>query len=150
VTEATETQPVEITGEAASPVPVADTVSRERYDQTLTEVRDFIDHLNAVIRNKNYNSWRNFLSSDYFARISSPEYLARQSDMPALKTQGIVLRSPNDFFTNVVVPSRAESQVDEIDFGDDNVVRAYFIDARQRRLRLYELQKIGNEWKIVD
>jgi hypothetical protein len=128
------------------------TVSQEVYDQTLAEVRQFIESLNRIIAGKNYNAWRNTLSDEYFARISSPEYLARQSEAPLLASRKIVLRTTNDYFLNVVVPSRANSQVDEIEIADDNAVTAYFVDTRpgKRRLRVYELRKIGNEWKIVE
>jgi hypothetical protein len=122
------------------------------YEQTLAEVQQFIERLNRIIADKNYNAWRNTLSDEYFARISSAEYLARQSESPLLTARKIVLRTPNDFFLHVVVPSRANSQVDEIEIADDNAVTAYFIDTRpgKRRLRVYELRKIGNDWKIVE
>jgi hypothetical protein len=52
----------------------------------------------------------------------------------------------------VVVPSRANSQVDEIEIADNNAVTAYFVDSRpgKGRLRVYELRKIENDWKIVE
>jgi hypothetical protein len=126
--------------------------SREVYDQTLAEVRYFIEGLNRIIANKNYNAWRNALSDEYLARISSPDYLARQSESPLLSARKIVLRTPNDYFLNVVVPSRANSHVDAIEFTAENAVTAYFVDTRpgRGRLRVYELRKIGNEWKIVE
>jgi hypothetical protein len=130
--------------------PHSETVSLE-YDQTLAEVRHFIERLNRIIADKNYNAWRNTLSNGYFARISSPEYLARQSESPLLASRKIVLRTPNDYFLHVVVPSRANSQVDEIEIAADNAVTAFFVDTRAgRRLRVYELRKIGDDWKIVE
>jgi hypothetical protein len=126
-------------------------VSDEVYEQTLAEVRQFIEGLNTIIADKNYNAWRNTLSDECFARISSSEYLARQSESPLLTSRKIVLRTPNDYFLHVVVPSRANSQVDEIEIAD-NEVTAYFVDTARgrRRLRVYELRKIGNDWKIVE
>jgi hypothetical protein len=126
--------------------------SQEVYDQTLAEVRQFIESLNRIITNKNFNAWRNNLSDEYLARISSQEYLARQSESPLLASRKIVLRTPNDYFLHVVVPSRANSHVDEIEIADDNTVTAYFVDTRpgRGRLRVYKLRKIGNDWKIVE
>jgi hypothetical protein len=122
------------------------------YEQTLAEVKQFIENLNGIIAGKNYSAWSNSLSDEYFARISSPEYLAIQSETPLLTTRRIVLKSPNDYFLQVVVPSRANSQVDEIEIAGDNAVSAYFTDNRpgKGRLRMYELRKIGNNWKIVE
>ena len=132
-------------------------VSQEVYDSTLAEVQRFIDNLNKTITGKDYASWRNYLSDEYFQQISSTEFLANASESPALKSKKVVLRSPNDYFINVVVPSRANSRVDEIEFETDNMVRAYFVETRTvrgeqetRRLRLYGLIKIDDNWKIVN
>jgi len=139
------------------------TVSQEVYDFTLAEVKLFIDSLNSLIMKKNYNGWKNALSDDFFDRISSPEFLAAASESAILKSKKIVLKSPNDYFLQVVVPSRSNSRVDEIEFTDTNKVKVYYREERVRRnsdnsvsapevrrLRLYELIKIGDTWKIID
>ena len=129
----------------------SETVSQEVYDQTLAEVKLFIDNLNTIIRSKNFNGWRRALSDEYFATISSRDFLAGASEMPALKIQKIVLRSANDYFEKVVVPSRANSRVDTIDITADGIVKVYHIDEKQSKpLRLYELSKIDNNWTIVN
>jgi len=134
--------------------------SQEVYDNTLAEVQRFIENLNKTISSRNFSQWREALSDGYFEHISSREFLAQVSESSALQARKIVLRSANDYFTNVVVPSRANSQVDEIEFVDDNTVRAYYVENRSvrnannetvtetRRLRLYELVKVDNNWKI--
>jgi hypothetical protein len=74
-----------------------------------------------------------------------------------LTSRKIVLKTLNDYFTHVVVPSRSNSKVDEIEFTDTNTVKVYYIERRKnennefetRRLRLYELIKTGNTWKII-
>ena len=130
------------------------TISRAQYDSTMEEVRQFIDNLNRIISSKNYNSWRSALSQEYFNEISSPEYLQHMSDQPAMKSQRIVLKTAQDYFTHIVVPSRANSRVDEIVFVDRNRVKAYTINTNrqgeEQRLRLYDLEKIGNSWKIIN
>lgn len=131
-------------------------VTQELYDQTFAEVKAFIENLNKIIDNKDYNAWKNTLSDERFTEISSPDFLARASETPGLKTRKIVLRLPKDYFINVVVPSRANSRVDEIEFVGNHQVKAYFLRTTKKdgntevtRLRLYELIKIGNEWKII-
>jgi len=155
--ETSHTQPqegnlTETSGGTAAGGTDSETVNRERYERTLAEVRGFIDSINKIIEGKNYKEWVNSLSDKYYANISSSEFLARQSELPGLKTRRIVLRTPEDYFENVVVPSRANSQVDDITFDDNNdTVRAIHINPKDKqRLRLYVLQKIGNDWKIVD
>ena len=164
---AIEEKPPADTGAAVEPAAaeqenIHGAVSREVYDNTLAEVRLFIDGLNKTISAKNYTGWRDALSDEYFGKISSPEFLAEASEQPSLKTRKIVLRSANDYFGQVVVPSRANSRVDEIEFEDDNRVKAYFVETRNvkdannttrtetRRLRLYDLIKVDDKWKIVN
>ena len=133
-------------------------VSQTQYNSTKDEVQLFIRDLNRIIRNRNYNGWRAALSTERFEEISSPENLQRLSEQPALKNQKIVLRNAQDYFTNVVVPSRANNRVDEtvddLEFIGTNRVKAYTIrttnTGEEQRLLLYDLEKIGNSWKIIN
>jgi hypothetical protein len=130
------------------------TVSQAQYVTTMEEVRNFIEELNRIISNRNYNAWRAALSQDYFEEISSPENLSELSELPAMKTRRIVLRTPQDFFTHVVVPSRANSRVDDIEFIGQNRVKVFTVNVNrageEQRLRLYDLEKIDNSWKIIN
>jgi hypothetical protein len=137
-------------------------ISQEVYDITLAEVKLFVDSLNSMIQKKDYNNWKAALSDEFFARISSPEFLASASEAAVLKSRKIVLKTPNDYFLQVVVPSRNNSRVDEIEFTAANRVKVVYLEERVRRnentasttevrrLRLYELIKIGDTWKIID
>ena len=137
-------------------------VSQEVYDFTLAEVKIFVDGLNSLILNKDYAGWKDALSDEFFAHISSREFLAAASEAAVLKSRKIVLRTPNDYFMQVVVPSRSNSRVDEIEFTAANKVKVFYREERVRRsensaptnevrrLRLYELVKIEDTWKIID
>ena len=150
---AVETGAQETTVQAVKPEETF-TVSRVYYDTTMDEVRHFIIDLNHAISTRNYNSWRAALSDGYFNELSSQEYLQQLSEQPAMKTRRIVLRTPQDYFTYVVVPSRANSRVDEIEFVNRNRVKAFTVTTNRtgevQRLRLYDLEKIGNTWKIIN
>jgi len=148
--------------EEAGPAADSVTVSQEVYDYTLAEVKQFVDGLNALIRSKNYNSWKDALSDELFATLSSPEFLAKTSESAALKSRKIVLKTPSDYFLQVVVPSRSNSKVDEIEFTAADRVKVFYLEERvrrtetneavteTRRLRLYDLVKTGDTWKIID
>jgi len=138
------------------------TISQEVYDFTLAEVKVFVDELNLLIQKKDYNGWKAALSDEFFARISSPEFLASASEAAVLKSKKIVLKTPNDYFLQVVVPSRSNSKVDEIEFTAVDKVKVFYREERVRRnsdnvsttevrrLRLYELIKIDDTWKVID
>jgi len=149
-------EPVDAAPYEQEAAPAAISVSQELYDNTLAEVRLFIDKLNLIIKNKDYAGWRNALSDEFFARVSSQEFLANASKSALLRSKKIVLKTPEDYFLHVVVPARSNSRVDEIEFMAINAVKVFYNDQKAgttevRRLRLYELiKKSGDTWKIID
>jgi len=132
----------------------------ESYEEVFNEVKAFIENLNKIIQSKDYNKWRDALSKERLDEISSPEFLANVSNSEAMKKRGITVNSVNDYFLNVVVPSRANSQVDKIEILDNNKVRAFYMSSRRVvsgnktrtetvPLLVYELRKSGNSWTII-
>jgi hypothetical protein len=148
-----ETAPVEAASQPTA-VEEADfdpgTISQEVFDSTKTDVQQFIADLNRIIRSRNYDIWVSHLGEDYFAEKSSPEYLAQVSEQPRLKTQKIVLNTAQDYFIHVVVPSRQNDRVDDIEFVSPTRVKAYTVTPNGQRLRLYDLENSENSWKIIN
>jgi hypothetical protein len=144
------------TGDSSSKSEIFDPakVSQERYISTRDEVQKFIEEQNKIIKDRNFTAWKASLSSEYFAEISSRENLSRISEQPGMKTRRIVLRTAQDYFDYVVVPSRADLRVDEIEFISVNRVKAFTLTTNkageEQRLRLYDLEKIGNSWTIIN
>jgi len=133
-------------------------VSEDYYLATRTEVRQFIERLNNVIRNRDFESWRAALSPELLASISSEENLRQISEQPIMRSRRIVLSTAEDYFIHLVVPSRANiaGGVDNIDieFITMNRVKAFTITTdragEEHQVRLYDLEKIGNSWTIID
>jgi hypothetical protein len=123
-------------------------ITAAEYKETKEDIANFISSLNIIIKTKNYDTWRRHLDDDYYAYISSPEYLQKLSASGILHTQGIVLTDAYSYFMNVVVPSRSNDRVDDIEFISDNRVKAITVN-RGRRLLLYDLEKTTDGWKIV-
>jgi hypothetical protein len=128
----------------------AGTITEDVYNFTKAEIQTLVEDLNGIIRRKNYAAWIECLGAEYLAEKSSPEYLAQISEQPRLKSQNIVLTGPEDYFIHVVVPSRANDRVDDIEFVARNRVKAYTVNANGQRLRLYDLENRGNGWKIIN
>jgi len=130
------------------------TISQAQYTATREEVQHFFEDLNKIISGKNYTAWRSALSNEYFRQISSSENLRQMSEQPILKSNNIVLRTPQDYFNYVVVPSRANSRVDDIQFIGRNRVKAFTVNknraGEEQRLVLYDLEKVGNTWIIIN
>jgi len=130
------------------------TITKAQYNTTMDEVKHFIEGLNKIISGKNYSAWRAALSTEYFRYISSSENLRQMSEQPALKNNNIVLRTPQDYFNYVVVPARSNSRVDDIQFIGKNRVKAFTVNknraGEEQRLVLYDLEKVGNSWIIIN
>ena len=125
-------------------------ISQEEKDTAKIEIQQLIQELNGIIRAKNYNAWVSYLDPNYFSVISSAEYLDRISKSTVLVKQKITLRSAKDYFTHVVVPSRTNDRVDDIEFESQNRVKAYTVNNKGEKLRLYDLEKSGSDWKIIN
>jgi len=125
-------------------------LEQETNEEILDEVRAFVENLNLIIKDRNYNKWRSVLSEEFFNEISSPKFLANVSKWPSMMSRGIVLRTAYDYFNYVVVPSRANSRVDKIEIMDNNRVKAFYLDKRKdETVRLYELARMGDSWTII-
>jgi hypothetical protein len=124
-------------------------VSVELKQTTFTDISGLIETLNTIIRGKDYEAWTSYLTADYSGHYSDPAVLAEMSQEPALKRYNVVLRSMRDYFTYVVYPSRQNMRLDDIEFIDENRVRAITINSKEERLVLYNLEKIGDTWKIA-
>ncbi|MDR1305953.1 MAG: hypothetical protein LBK74_00065 [Treponema sp.] len=144
--------PVPSASPASAPEPVFDpsSITQEEKDTAKLEIQRLIQRLNGIIRTRNYDTWVSYLDPGYFAAINSPEYLDRVSQSAVLVKQKIVLASAEDYFNHVVVPSRTNDRVDDIEFISQNRVKAYTINTAGNRLRLYDLEKSGTGWKIIN
>lgn len=152
--------PVAETPSAVVPEPEAgagfdpQSVTAEEKETTMDEMRGLIASINRVIRIKDYEGWISYLAEDFMAAINSPDYLAQLSETsPLLKSQNIILKTPQDYFNHVVVASRenvrVDASLDDIEFLSHTRVKAFTVNSRRQRLRLFEFVKAGNTWKIA-
>ncbi|MDR1389257.1 MAG: hypothetical protein LBJ31_04710 [Treponema sp.] len=142
--------PVRTNPDADDPAFDRGSISKEEFDTAKSEVQALILRLNGIIRARDYDAWVSYLTDDYLRVISSPENLeAVSKNSERLVQQGKVLTSSQEYFTFVVVPSRANDRVDDIQFRGKNRVTAYTIVGGGRRLRLYDLERTREGWKIL-
>jgi hypothetical protein len=125
-------------------------ISPELFQSTKIDVQHFIGELNRIIRARNYQAWTSNLEDSYFEEIRSPAFLQQLSESSFLQGRGIVLKTPQDYFFQVVVPSRANSRVDDIEFISPTRVKAYTVSSAGQRLRLYDLEHSVGGWKIIN
>ncbi|MFP4562496.1 MAG: hypothetical protein ACLFRY_04220 [Spirochaetia bacterium] len=122
-------------------------VTEEIYEQTFSDVENLIQDLNKIISSGNYSKWLTYLTEPYKERYSDPAVLAELSRQPTLKKYDIRLRTLEDYFRYVVVPSRSEVRLDEIIFNDEEHVKA-LMEIDDRQVILYRLRLVDGSWKI--
>ncbi len=121
--------------------------SPELYSRTFDEAKKVIADLTRLISEQDYDGWRSYLTADYVARTSDPDFLARASTSGVLRKSGIVLRTLKDYFEYVVVRSRVQASLDDINFVDATHVKALTI-VDGRPVILYYLVQEGGRWKV--
>jgi hypothetical protein len=147
-----EAPPEELPEEA--PVFDYSNITEEVRTHTRAEIQQLIGELDGIIESENYQAWINSLDRSYLERISSRDFLAAQSQSPRLKSRES-LKSAEEYFKKVVVPSRANTdyQIDDIDIQfipEEEKVLAFLTTPAGRRLRLYELKNVDGTWKIAN
>jgi hypothetical protein len=123
-------------------------VTPEVYQETREDIFRFVENLNSIIKSKCYSLWMQYLDTDYYQYINSPDYLLGISKSEILTSRKIVLSNAYDYFIHVVVPSRSNDKVDDIEFVSENRIRAININ-NGKRVILYNLEKTQSGWKIV-
>lgn len=121
--------------------------TEEVYRETFQDIDDYISELNSIIRNKDYEQWVQFLTTKYKESLSDPAFLADISERPVLKNRNVQVDSLRDYFTHVVVPSRANIRLDDLVFLSDQEIEAIMVIG-ETRITVYRLVKTQEGWKI--
>jgi hypothetical protein len=122
-------------------------VTEEEKIAVIEDLNQFVGNLNWIVQRRDYSAWTKSLTPRYQEYLASAENLKLASQADRLKTRNVVLKSLYDYFINVVVPSRTNGRVDDMEYLSENRVKAYMI-VNGQRLRLYELERDGDTWKI--
>ncbi|MDR2509268.1 MAG: hypothetical protein LBC77_01335 [Spirochaetaceae bacterium] len=123
-------------------------ITKEQKETVRLDANKFVAELNRYIQQRNYTAWIRYLEPKYKQWLESRENLEQASLSDRLSQQHIVLQNLLDYFINVVVPSRNNLRVDDIEFVSENRVKTFMIEKGQR-LRIYELERYGDSWRIV-
>lgn len=132
-------------------------ITEAYYVSTREEVQLFIGNLNEIINNRDFNAWEASLTPEYIAAVTSPVNLRHISDMALMRRYNIVLKDLKDYFNYVVIPARSAERIHtdnvDIEFINEHRVTAFTTrvnnTGEQVSEILYDLEKIGNSWKII-
>jgi hypothetical protein len=121
--------------------------TEELYKRTFDEVQAVIADLTRIIAEGDYSQWLTYLTTYYVRTSSSAAFLEDVSHSGVLKKNGIVLKSLKDYFDNVVVRSRLQARLEEINFVDATHVKA-ITRIQGSPVILYYLVQEEGRWKI--
>jgi hypothetical protein len=121
--------------------------SEELYRMTFREVQEVVAAITRIIAAGDYDSWLSYLTAEYVASRSSPHFLADASNSAVLKANGIVLKNLRDYFNHVVVRSRLQATLDDIQFIDETHVKAIAL-VQGTPVILYYLVNEKGHWKV--
>ncbi|UTC83189.1 cell envelope integrity protein TolA [Treponema denticola] len=113
-----------------------------------SEIEEVVKKLNEITAKKDYGRWRYWLSKDYIKEFSKPEVLKKTSEGLPSNLKGKQLKSIEDYFYYVFVPSRQNGRVDDIAYLTPTKVQVLMMTSTQK-LIFYNLEKIDDRWLLV-
>lgn len=117
-------------------------------EQTFEAVGELVDRLNNAIASRDFETWQGYLSQEYRDHFTDEDVLRELERAPVLRTAQIRLRSLEDYFQHVVVPSRQDAQLEELQVDSQQQITA-LSDVQGRRVVLYHLIWQEEEWKVA-
>ncbi len=122
------------------------TVTFDEFKQTKKDILQVISELNKIIKNKDYQSWLDYLTPESKEYWSDPVNLANVATR--LPVKGIKIRNLKDYFNYVFIPARQNSQVEEIRYSSKNVVKAVQ-PLEKEDLIFYVFENHSDNWLLV-
>lgn len=109
-----------------------------------SEIEEIVKKLNEITAKKDYGRWRYWLSKEYIREYSKPEFLNKASENLPPHLKGKQLKSIEDYFNYVFVPSRQNQKFDYIQY-----ISATKVEACTKEYVLYRFEKIDDRWLLV-
>ncbi|MGC9311663.1 MAG: hypothetical protein ACP5IA_03150 [Sediminispirochaetaceae bacterium] len=123
-------------------------MDEQQYEKTKKDLSVLVDELNRIIASQDYEEWLEYLTTDYITYYSDPDVLNELSQSPLMTKYNIKLRSLKDYFDYVVVGSRKDVHIDDINAISDRKVKVYMI-VNDEPIVVYTLEKVDGRWKIT-
>ena len=120
-------------------------ISKDDFEADKKAIMAIISELDAIMKNKAYNKWLNYIDDESKSHWSKSSTLKKaQGRMPV---KGLQLKSLEDYFKYVFVPARQKSKISEIRYESSTYVKAVEVQEDQD-LVYYYFQKINNKWLV--
>lgn len=128
------------------------TVSKDTFEADKAEILNVIDKLKTVMIDFDYNSWLLYVNNESKIYWSTPANLKKaQSKLPI---KGLQLKTLQDYFKYVFVPSRAGRDITTLRYESEGYVKAVQItsnetaDSEEKYTVYYYFNKIDGHWYL--
>ena len=122
-------------------------VSVDTFTKDKAEIRRIIQELDVVMQEYNYKAWLTYLDADSISYWSKKANLtAAQKKLPI---KGLQLRTLEDYFKYVFVPSRKGKEIkEELRYISDKNLQAVQVQEDEAVIVYYNFNKIDDAWKL--
>ncbi|MCQ2600075.1 MAG: hypothetical protein MJ184_01775 [Treponema sp.] len=120
-------------------------ISIETYEMDKKIILEKISELNIIMKDKNYKSWLNYIeksSIDYWSMKTNLSAVSKQ-----LPVKGLNLKTLEDYFNYVFIPSRMGRRIDEIRYLSSTSIKAVQI-RNDDTIVFYNFKKIDDQWQV--
>ncbi|HAK68158.1 MAG TPA: hypothetical protein DCM57_00685 [Treponema sp.] len=124
----------------------AGAVTKEAFEEDKKDILEIIEKLDKVMKNRDYKAWLTYLEP------ASVTYWTKKSNLQKaenrLPVKGLSLRSLEDYFKYVFIPSRSGRRVDEIRYETDSLVKAVQVNGNNDTVYYYFKKSQSGAWKL--
>ena len=128
------------------------TVSKDTFESDKAEILRTIEILKTIMSDFDYQSWLLYVDNESKAYWSKPANLKKAQGKLPIK--GLQLRTLQDYFKYVFVPSRAGRNITTIRYESENYIKAVQVtnqassETEEKYTVYYYFNKIGGHWQL--
>ena len=127
-------------------------ISLDTFNADKAAIVKKITELNAIMAKRDYDSWLKYIDPESQKYWSTPANLAKASEKLPKNVKGLKLRTLQDYFIYVFIPSRNGRTIDEIRYNSADSIRAVQVskneDGTNRIVVYYNFVRQDGDWKV--
>ncbi len=123
-------------------------VSKSTFEMDKKEISKKVSELNVIMREANYQRWLSYIDDESIKYWSSQKNLSMASQKLPKSLKGFKLRSLEEYFKFVFIPSRTGRNIDEIRYINENSINAVQIKEDGSPIIYYTFIKVNGRWLV--